>query len=242
MTRDYNKEYKSKSRKYAYDFDLELRNYMMDMFLPYIIKGKALELGCYKGYFTEILMNYFDDITVIDASDELIAHVKNKIKAKINYITSTFEKAILNDKYDSIFFMHTLEHLDDPVKVLKQVNTWLSVSGRLFLVVPNANALSRQIAVKMGIVDYNSAVIDSELEIGHRRTYSFDTLEYDVNRAGLKIVHRGGIILKPFSSKQFDEALKANIITPEYVKGCLELGMIYPDLCASIFVICEKGG
>lgn len=104
MIRDYNKEYKSKSGKYAYDFDLELRNYMMDIFLPYIIKGKALELGCYKGYFTEILTNYFDDLTVIDASDELIDHVKNKINAKINYITNIFEEAVLKDKYDSVFF------------------------------------------------------------------------------------------------------------------------------------------
>ncbi len=45
---------------------------------------------------------------------------------------------------------HVLEHLDDPVKVLKRVkDEWLSDNGKFFLVCPNANAPSRQIAVKM---------------------------------------------------------------------------------------------
>lgn len=93
----------------------------------------------------------------------------------------------------------------------------------------------------MGLVPYNSAVIESERLHGHRKTYSLDTLENEALAGGLKVIHRGGIFFKPLAGSQFDEALAANVISREYLEGCYKLGMIYPDLCASVFLVCEKG-
>jgi 2-polyprenyl-3-methyl-5-hydroxy-6-metoxy-1,4-benzoquinol methylase len=239
--RDYNLEYKDNTRKYAYNFDYILREYMMQSFEPFLVKGKALELGCYMGEFTKLIVKHFSDVTVVEGSDELIEQSRQRVGADVNFIHSTFETAELKDKYDSVFLMHTLEHLDDPVLVLKRINHWLSERGRLFLVVPNANAPSRQIAVKMGLIPYNSAVIESERLHGHRKTYSLDTLEHEALTGGLRVLYRGGIFFKPLAGSQFDEALEAKIITREYLDGCYWLGMIYPDLCASVFLVCEKG-
>ena len=36
------------------------------------------------------------------------------------------------------------------------------------------------------------------------------------------------------------KALAADIITPAYLDGCYSLGRIYPDLCASIYFVCER--
>jgi len=239
--RDYNEEYKDNTRKYAYNFDYLLRDYMMQSFTPFLVPGKALELGCYMGEFTALIQKQFSDVTVIEASDELIEQSRQRVGDGVNFILATFEHVKLQEKFDSIFLMHTLEHLDDPIVVLKKVNHWLSQKGRFFLVVPNANAPSRQIAVKMGLVPYNSAVIESERLHGHRKTYSLDTLEYEALSGGLRVIHRGGIFFKPLAGSQFDEALDAKVISKEYLDGCYQLGMIYPDLCASIFLVCEKG-
>jgi len=57
---------------------------------------------------------------------------------------------------------------------------------------------------------------------------------------GLKVIHRGEYFLKPLAGSQFDDALEATIISREYLEGCYKLGMIYPDLCASNFLVCEK--
>lgn len=240
-TRDYNAEYKDNTRKYAYNFDYILRDYMMQSFLPFLAPGKALELGCYMGEFTALILKHFSDVTVVEASDELIEQSQRRLGDGVNFIHSTFETVDLKDHYDSIFLMHTLEHLDEPVLVLKRINQWLSERGRFFLVVPNANAPSRQIAVKMGLVPYNSAVIEPERLHGHRKTYSLDTLEHEALVGGLKVIHRAGIFFKPLAGSQFDQALDAKVISREYLDGCYKLGMIYPDLCASIFLVCEKG-
>ena len=113
--------------------------------------------------------------------------------------------------------------------------------GRFFLVCPNANAPSRQIAVKMGLISHNAAVTPAEAEHGHRCTYTLDTLERDATAAGLKVVHRSGIFFKALANFQWDRLLQTDIISKEYLEGCYKLGHIYPDLCSSIFLVCERG-
>ena len=93
----------------------------------------------------------------------------------------------------------------------------------------------------MGIIPFNSAVIESEKLHGHNCTYSLDTLENEAKQAKLNIISRGGVFFKPLSGSQFDEALKAKVINEQYLEGCYQLGMVYPDLCSSIYLICEKG-
>jgi 2-polyprenyl-3-methyl-5-hydroxy-6-metoxy-1,4-benzoquinol methylase len=240
-TRDYNREYKDSSRQYAYDFDGVLRRYVMRALDPFFRPGKALEMGCYKGDVTELIAARYADLTVIEASDELVAVAKARLGGRARFINSTFEAAAVTDRYDAIFLIHTLEHLDDPTLVLRRVNGWLAPAGRLFIVVPNANAPSRQIAVQMGLIPHNSAVTESERIHGHRTTYSLDTLEREALAAGLRVVQSGGVFFKPLANYQFDKLMGGDVITDAYLEGCYRLGQHYPDLCASIYVVCEQG-
>lgn len=243
MERNYNKELNDTAdHKYAYSFDFDvMHSYMLRSFIPFFINGKLLELGSFKGAFTKRFLPYFEDITCVEASDEAIACAKKEL-TKVNFVNSLFENAVLTDKYENIVMTHVLEHIDDPVLVLKRINDeWLSDSGRFFLVCPNANAPSRQIAVKMGLISHNAAVTEAESKHGHKITYSLDTLERDAKAAGLKIIHRSGIFFKALANFQWDQLLKTDIVSKEYMEGCYQLGQLYPDLCSSIFLMCEKG-
>src|SRR6185295_5792516 len=114
-TRDYDTEHKGGARQYAYKFDTVLRRYIM----------RALDS--------------------FEASGELVASASARLGPRATFVHGTFETVDLADRYDAIFLVHTLEHLDDPVAVLRRVNDWLTDEGRLAVVVPNANAASRQI-------------------------------------------------------------------------------------------------
>lgn len=244
QTRDYNKEVKDTSdHKYAYNFDFDVMHpFMVRSFVPFFIKGNVLELGSYKGDFTRKLLPYFNDITCVEASDEAVKAAKAEFGDKLKFINDVFETVKLPGKYDNIILTHVLEHIDDPVLVLKRINDeWLSDKGRFFLVCPNANAPSRQIAVKMGLITHNAAITPAEKEHGHRITYSLDTLERDAKAAGLNVVHRSGIFFKALANFQWDRLLNTDIISREYLEGCYQLGQVYPDLCSSIFLMCEKG-
>jgi len=215
---------------------------MLKSFIPFFKEGNFLELGSFKGDFTKKFLPFFDDITCVEASDEAINSAKEVIGNKVKYVHGMFEDISLPTKYSNIVLTHVLEHISDPVQILKKINDeWLSDNGRFFLVCPNANAPSRQIAVKMGLISHNSAITPAEKEHGHQITYSLDTLERDAKLAGLKVVHRSGIFFKALANFQWDQLINTNIISKEYLDGCYELGQQYPDLCSSIFLMCEKG-
>ena len=95
--------------------------------------------------------------------------------------------------------------------------------------------------MKMGLIPSADAVTDGEREHGHRRTYSLETLERDVRAAGFSVVDRGGVFFKALANYQFDRLLGGDVISEGYLDGCYELGKQYPDLCASIYVVCEGG-
>lgn len=243
-TRDYNKELKDTSdHKYAYNFDFDvMHRFMMQSFEPFFQDGNCLELGSFKGDFTRRLLPRFNDITCVEASDEAIEIAGNEFQNKVKFVNGLFEEIKLPVKYDNIILTHVLEHLNNPVSVMKRINDeWLSEKGRFFLVCPNANAPSRQIAVKMGLITHNAAITPAEAAHGHRITYSLDTLERDAKLAGLKVIYRSGIFFKALANFQWDRLLNTDIISEEYLQGCFQLGQVYPDLCSSIFLLCEKG-
>lgn len=240
--RDYDEEAgQFGDRKYNYDFDARLREYMMRAFEPFLPTGRALELGCYVGDSTAWLTGRYPDLTVVEAAPSLVEAAKARFGDRVRFFCSTFEAVDLPEQFDAIFLINTLEHLDDPVGVLKKIRSWLTPKGRLFLLVPNAQAPSRQIAVKMGLITHNAAVTDAEHRNGHRHTFSFDTLEQSARDGGLAAIHRGGLIFKALANYQFDAALEVGILSDAYVEGCYQLGQQYPELCASIYLICERG-
>lgn len=235
----------NQERKYFYNFDNDVMHpFMLRSFLPYLKRdGSTLELGSYQGHFSGLLYPHIKELTCVEASGQAISIAKENLQGKnITFHHEVFESVVLSGKFDNIVMTHVLEHLEDPVRVLKRVNDeWLADDGRFFLVCPNANAPSRQIAVKMGLIENNAAVTPGEKEHGHFITYSLDTLERDARKAGLKVISRSGIFFKALANFQFDRLAQTDIISPEYLEGCYQLGHQYPDLCASIFLLCEKG-
>jgi 2-polyprenyl-3-methyl-5-hydroxy-6-metoxy-1,4-benzoquinol methylase len=244
MNRNYTAETKDNAdRKYGYDFDYDvMHHYMIKSFIPFIRPGNGLELGSFEGKFSERLVSFFSPLNCVEVSNEAIEVAKVRLADKVIINQGLFEDIQLDEKFDNIFLTHVLEHVDDAVGVLRRINDeWLSEKGRLFLVCPNANAPSRQIAVKMGLISHNSAITPGEAKHGHHRTYSLDTLERDAVAAGLRVVQRSGIFFKALANFQWDKILNTDVISQEYLDGCYALGQVYPDLCASIFLLCEKG-
>jgi 2-polyprenyl-3-methyl-5-hydroxy-6-metoxy-1,4-benzoquinol methylase len=244
LDRNYDRESQDvPGHKYAYTFDLDVMHpFMLRSFEPFFNAGSVLELGSFRGDFTRRLAARFTDITCVEASAEAVVASRAALGDNVRLVHGMFQTVSLDRTFDNIVLTHVLEHLDDPVGVLARANReWLSDSGRLFLVCPNAHAASRQIAVKMGLITHNAAVTPAEREHGHRITYSFDTLERDVRAAGLTIVHRSGIFFKALANFQWDRLLATDIVSADYLEGCYQLGHLYPDLCSSIFLVCAKG-
>ena len=244
MQRNYDRELQDVSdHKYAYSFDIDVMHpFMFRSFEPFFRGDSVLELGSFRGDFTRRLVTRFSDVTCVEASGDAATALREALGAQVHIVQGTMESIVLNRAFDNVVMTHVLEHVDDPELVLRRINReWLSPSGRLFLACPNAHAASRQIAVKMGLMSHAEAVTPAEQAHGHRITYSLETLERDARAAGLRVVHRSGIFFKALANFQWDRLLATDIISPEYLEGCYQLGQVYPDLCSSIFLVCTRG-
>lgn len=240
--RNLDKEYAPNDwRDYQYQFDVRVRKALLERWSPHFSpQGSALEMGSFDGSMTELILGYIKDLDVIEGSNELAKKVQEKFGEAVNVHRGWFEEFAPDRQYDHVFLVHGLEHVENPVGVLQTASSWLSERGRLYVAVPNANALSRQIAVRMGLVAHLQAVTQGEALHGHLRTYNLDTLRSDAVGASLKVEESGGVILKTLSNSQFDLSTESGVVSEDYIAACNELSLVWPDFSASIYVVLSR--
>lgn len=222
-------------------FDAKMRDYMMRAFEPFFRDGACLQVGCAHGDQTSLLLDRFDRVTVVEGAPEFIEIAKARVGDRARFVECLIEDFETDERYDTILFAHVLEHVVDPVVALRKLKSLLAPGGRLFLVVPNAEAASRRIAVKMGALTHLEALSPDDIAAGHRRVYRLDTLCRDAREADLSIAHTGGIFFKPLANFQFNQLMGGPLISDAFMDGCFELGLEHPTFCASIYVVAEGG-
>ncbi|MBL8826874.1 MAG: class I SAM-dependent methyltransferase [Planctomycetaceae bacterium] len=222
------------------NFDRLMRHWMLRSLEPFLVPGSALEMGCMYGEFTSLLAERYSDLTVVDAAAQFLEITRQRVGDKAVYHQALFEDFTSDRKYDNIFLMHVLEHLIDPVEVLRKASDLLSPQGRIHAIVPNGNAVSRQIAVKMGLLKELTDFAPADHRGGHRRIYVMDTFQRDARAAGLTIVRSGGVFFKALANFQFDALVGGNLISDEFMEACYQLGDEYPQLTASIYLVCKR--
>lgn len=228
-------------RDYQYGFDLLVRRALLNRWASSLSPNEpALEMGSFDGSMTELILDFVQHLEVVEGSGALADQVGQRFGQSVTVHHSLFEDFSPQKLFGNIFLVHALEHVENPKGVLRRAADWLTNEGRLFIAVPNANALSRQIAVEMGVVPSAQSVTEGEALHGHLRTYNLDTLRRVVLDAELSIYESGGVVLKTLSNSQFDQAVEAGIVSGEYIDACERLSRKWPDFSSSIFIIAGK--
>jgi 2-polyprenyl-3-methyl-5-hydroxy-6-metoxy-1,4-benzoquinol methylase len=226
----------------AAPFDALMRGYMMRAFSPWFTDGACLQVGCAHGDQTSLLLERFDDLTVLEPDPTFVAHTRKRLGDRVVFIEALLEDYQTDRRFDTIVFSHVLEHVADPVAALRRLGALLSPGGRLYVVVPNAEAPSRRIAVKMGLFSHLEGLSAADEAAGHRRVYRLDTLQRDVAAAGLNAEQSGGIFYKPLANFQFNALIGGPLISDDFLEACYALGQERPTECASIFVVARTAG
>lgn len=215
--------------------ELEIRT-----FSPYVNGGRSLELGCEIGYMSELIAPLVDHLDIVDGSQEFLTQTKKRNLTNAQYHCCLFEEFKPVHQYDSVFASHVLEHLLDVPTVLKMVKQALTPTGCLLVAVPNARALSRQLARHMGLIDCLTSLTPNDLRGGHRRVYDRVSLNRELEAAGFEIVAQGGIFFKFLADFQMDRMIDSGILGEEQCEGLYKLGFEYPDMCADIHAVARS--
>lgn len=216
-----------------------MRDMIIRTFKPFIHGEVALELGCEIGYMSERIAPMFERLDIVDGSEEFLNCVKSRGISNARYIHSLFEEFRTDTVYDCVFASHVLEHVINVSVVLRMIHSVLKSHGYLFITVPNAHALSRQLARHMGLVKHLYELTPNDHRGGHRRVYDQVLLAQDVEAESFEIVAQGGIFLKPFADFQMDKLIDLGLLGPQQCEGLYLLGREYPDMCADIYIIAQ---
>jgi 2-polyprenyl-3-methyl-5-hydroxy-6-metoxy-1,4-benzoquinol methylase len=221
-------------------FDAAMRGYMMRTLAPHFRDGPCLQVGCAHGDQTSLLAERFGDLTVVEPVRAFLELASARAPAGVRFVEALVEEFQSERQFANIVFSHVLEHVEDAVACLQRLGDLLEPGGRLFVIVPNAEAASRRIAVKMGVLEHLECLSVADIAAGHRRVYRLDTLVADARRAALAVADTGGIFFKPLANFQFDALIGGPLVGEDFMEGCYQLGKEQPTFCASIYLVAER--
>ncbi len=95
---------------------------------------RILEVGCNRGYFTKKLMRFSDNVHGIDIDKDVIFNSK---KEDHNGFTCDAEDlAFADNSFDLLITIHTIEHINNLEKSIKEFTRVLVAGGELVLIYP----------------------------------------------------------------------------------------------------------
>jgi len=206
----------------------------IDIIKRYDCEGKsALEVGCGSGLSTEKLARLFRDLEVIEPSERNIELLQRRVPDVVCH-KILLENFKVQRKYDFVFFLNVIEHVEDPIASLTALSHLVKDEGLIFISGPNCMSLNRRAGYKMGLLKSYDQMAPKDYEVGHRRLYTVDMLTDHCNQAGLKVLSMKGMYLKPLSEVQMIG------LGEEVVRTFYALGEEVPHLCASLLAIATK--
>lgn len=105
-----------------------------------------LDIGSAYGYFIHYANSLGHNAIGTEVTQEYADASKGIINGQIIYIENNqYDRYFDVNMFDLIYMEHVLEHIIDPVSVLKCIKKILKINGLLFISVPNHNSLLSQI-------------------------------------------------------------------------------------------------
>jgi trans-aconitate methyltransferase len=203
--------------------DQRIISILADRIIPQLDGPDVLEMGYGDGVWTNRLIQRFGKSFVVDASAQLLQVASSIYGDKLTVYQSYFEEFHSPVLFDSVICTYVLEHVVDPVVVLRQCRNWLKPHGVLCVAVPNAASLNRRMGVRMGLQKDVHELTEMDLKMGHRRIYDGPMLEADLVSAGFQVDLRLTTMCKPLPNAMFAHLSDAQL------EGLFDLGDELPE-------------
>lgn len=148
--------------------------------------GRVLDLGCGKGDLLSILRDkgwqcFGREITKEGADFARKAHKLSGISQ------GDIEEADYPPKsFDLIILHHVLEHIYQPLKLIKKINSWLKDDGLLLIAVPNVRSLMTKI--------FKSKSLSLDIP-RHLHQFSSRSLNFLLKKGGFRVVEESNFSL-----------------------------------------------
>jgi 2-polyprenyl-3-methyl-5-hydroxy-6-metoxy-1,4-benzoquinol methylase len=114
------------------------------------VTGKTvIDMACGEGYGSGVLGKSAKHVTGIDANPEAYEHAKAKYENDhVTIVRDLIETHKAAELVDSVIFLQTIEHVQDPAGILRHFASMLRSGGSIFVSTPNLLTLAPEGAEK----------------------------------------------------------------------------------------------
>ena len=152
-------------------------------FLKKYLKNDILEVGAGCGSFTKIYYNKkINSITLTELDKNNFSTLKKKFAKFKNFFVTKKKIYKINKKFDTIIYLHVLEHIKNDIKEINEATKKLKRNGHLIFLVPAHQKLYSKL----------------DKLVGHYRRYEIDFFNNNfkgLNKIDLKFLDSMGYFL-----------------------------------------------
>jgi 2-polyprenyl-3-methyl-5-hydroxy-6-metoxy-1,4-benzoquinol methylase len=172
-----------------YDFSIEAHPQTKYILQQIRNETSVLEFGCHSGRLSKLLINEKCEVVGFDNDAIALENAKEFGVVTHNVDLNDIQKwsnLIVEKKFDTILFVHILEHLYSPDLILKKATNFLNIDGTIIVALPNiCNAKNRfDIALKGKFEYTETGVMDKT----HIKFFTVNSASELIRNAGLEIV------------------------------------------------------
>jgi 2-polyprenyl-3-methyl-5-hydroxy-6-metoxy-1,4-benzoquinol methylase len=107
-------------------------------------KGRLLDVGCGNGLFLDYMRQLGWDVVGVEPDDEAVIVAREMLGLQV--FKGSLEEAKFSDgHFDAITLSHVIEHVPDPIGLLKECRRVLRLGGKLVVVTPNIRSLGAHV-------------------------------------------------------------------------------------------------
>lgn len=192
--------------KYDMELDELLPNTSQEKILKQVRKGsRVLECGCATGYMTRYMTEKLDAEVYIVEYDQNAFEVAQKYAADgicADLMRDDWVRRFEGKQFDYILFVDVLEHVYDPLSVLKKAVKFLAPDGAMLLSLPNIAHNDILINLYNGNWRYTELGL---LDDTHIRFWAESNLDSFCEQAGLYIERQDCTTVSTFRTEQLND-------------------------------------
>jgi 2-polyprenyl-3-methyl-5-hydroxy-6-metoxy-1,4-benzoquinol methylase len=196
---------------------------------------RVLELGCATGLMTRALEAAGALLTGIDRSEDYLDRARAGAGEGSRFHRAGLEEPgweeLVEGPFEHVLACNLIHELVDPVALLRRARALLAPAGLVHLSLQNPLSIHRLVALEMGLIGDLREISARGERFATRAIWDAEALAELAGEAGLDVVAREGVMLKPLPN-----GMMADLPT-EVLDGFERAARHLPEHCAMTYLV-----